>query len=211
MVETLCEALDPERVVLRLSRNVGKGATFGLTDGMTIVGPPPDGPVRFRERGLTLEADVVRGNKTGHFLDQRDNRALVRSMALGARVLDVFASTGGFSVDAAAGGATSVDLIDVSGPALRTAERNLAHNRFIGAVRARARCEPRPVMPSWRWTVSGDASSASTWSWSILRRSRSGRPTSRTRCGRTRRLTRSAVGLVAPRRRARAVVAARAA
>ena len=136
VVETLCEALDPERVVLRLSRNVGKGATFGLTDGMTIVGPPPDGPVRFRERGLTLEADVVRGNKTGHFLDQRDNRALVRSMALGARVLDAFASTGGFSVNAAAGGATSVDLIDVSGPALRTAERNLAHNRFIGAVRA---------------------------------------------------------------------------
>ena len=135
VVATLCEALDPERVVLRLSRNVGKGATFGLTDGMTIVGPPPDGPVRFRERGLTLEADVVRGNKTGHFLDQRDNRALVRSMALGARVLDAFASTGGFSVAAAAGGATSVDLIDVSGPALRTAERNLAHNRFITAVR----------------------------------------------------------------------------
>ena len=136
VVGTLCEALDPERVVLRLSRNVGKGATFGITDGMTIVGPPPDGPVRFRERGLTLEADVVRGNKTGHFLDQRDNRALVRSMAQGARVLDAFASTGGFSVAAAAGGATSVDLIDVSGPALRTAERNLAHNRFIGAVRA---------------------------------------------------------------------------
>ncbi len=135
VVATLCEALDPERVVLRLSRNVGKGATFGLTDGMTIVGPPPDGPVRFRERGLTLEADVVRGNKTGHFLDQHDNRALVRSMALGARVLDAFASTGGFSVAAAAGGATSVDLIDVSGPALRTAERNLAHNRFITAVR----------------------------------------------------------------------------
>jgi len=135
VVATLCEALDPERVVLRLSRNVGKGATFGLTDGMTIVGPPPDGPVRFRERGLTLEADVIRGNKTGHFLDQRDNRALVRSMALGARVLDAFASTGGFSVAAAAGGATSVDLIDVSGPALRTAERNLAHNRFITAVR----------------------------------------------------------------------------
>ena len=107
----------------------------GSPTAMTIVGPPPDGPVRFRERGLTMEADVVRGQKTGHFLDQRDNRALVRSMALGARVLDVFASTGGFSVAAAAGGATSVDLIDVSGPALRTAERNLAHNRFITAVR----------------------------------------------------------------------------
>ncbi|HWM19518.1 MAG TPA: class I SAM-dependent rRNA methyltransferase [Ilumatobacteraceae bacterium] len=136
VIPTLCDALDPERVVLRLSRAVGKGETFGLADGTTIVGPPSDGPVRFRERGLTLEADIVRGNKTGHFLDQRDNRALVRSMASGARVLDVFASTGGFSVAAAAGGATSVDLVDVSGPALRTAERNLAHNRFIAAVRA---------------------------------------------------------------------------
>jgi 23S rRNA (cytosine1962-C5)-methyltransferase len=135
VVATLCEALDPECIVLRLSRNVSKGETFGIADGTTIVGPPPEGPVRFRERGLTLEADVVRGNKTGHFLDQRDNRALVRSMALGARVLDVFSSTGGFSVAAAAGGATSVDLVDVSGPALRTAERNLAHNRFIAAVR----------------------------------------------------------------------------
>ncbi|HEX4982665.1 MAG TPA: class I SAM-dependent rRNA methyltransferase [Ilumatobacteraceae bacterium] len=135
VVATLCAALDPERVVLRLSRNVARGETFGLTDGTTIVGSPPDGPVLFRERGLTLEADVVRGNKTGHFLDQRDNRALVRSMALGARVLDAFASTGGFSVAAAAGGATSVDLIDVSDAALRTAERNFAHNRFIAAVR----------------------------------------------------------------------------
>jgi 23S rRNA (cytosine1962-C5)-methyltransferase len=135
VVATLCEALDPERLVLRLSRNVARADTFGLADGETIVGPPPDGPVRFRERGLTMEADVVRGQKTGHFLDQRDNRGLVRSMARGARVLDVFASTGGFSVAAAAGGATSVDLIDSSGPALRTAERNLAHNRFITAVR----------------------------------------------------------------------------
>jgi 23S rRNA (cytosine1962-C5)-methyltransferase len=67
-------------------------------------------------------------------------------MALDARVLDVFASTGGFSVSAAAGGATSVDLIDASGPALRTAERNLAHNRFIGTVRA---CKVR--------TTTGDA------------------------------------------------------
>ena len=51
-----------------------------------------------------MEADVTRGQKTGHFLDQRDNRALVRSMAADADVLDVFASTGGFSVAAAAGG-----------------------------------------------------------------------------------------------------------
>jgi 23S rRNA (cytosine1962-C5)-methyltransferase len=91
--------------------------------------------VLFRERDLTLEADVVHGQKTGHFLDQRDNRALVRSMAQGASVLDVFASTGGFSVAAAAGGAVSVHLVDQSAPALAAAERNLAHNRRLAEVR----------------------------------------------------------------------------
>lgn len=85
-----------------------------------------------------MEADVVHGQKTGHFLDQRDNRALVRSMAAGASVLDVFASTGGFSLAAAAGGATSVHLIDQSAPALETAEKNLAHNHRLGEVR---RCQ----------------------------------------------------------------------
>jgi 23S rRNA (cytosine1962-C5)-methyltransferase len=135
VVDALVELLAPDRVVLRLSRSVANGETFGLADGATIVGDPPPGPIRFVERGLVLEADVVHGQKTGHFLDQRDNRALVRSMAEGASVLDVFASTGGFSVAAAAGGATSVHLIDQSAPALATAERNLAHNRRLPEVR----------------------------------------------------------------------------
>lgn len=125
----------PERVVLRLGRSVATGETFGFGDGDTIVGPAPTGPVRFRERGLVLEADVVRGQKTGHFLDQRDNRALVRSMASGLDVLDVFSSTGGFSVSAAAGGAASVHMIDQSAPAIETAERNLAHNRHLPEIR----------------------------------------------------------------------------
>lgn len=135
VVEVLGQLLDPERVVLRLSRTVASGETFGLADGDTIVGPAPNQPVFFRERGLTLEADVVHGQKTGHFLDQRDNRALVRGMASGREVLDVFASTGGFSVSAAAGGAKSVHLVDQSEPALQTAKRNLEHNHRIGEVR----------------------------------------------------------------------------
>lgn len=135
VVAVLRRALDPRRVVLRLGRAVATGETFGLGDGATIAGPAPDGPVRFRERGLAMEADVVRGQKTGHFLDQRDNRALVRSMAADADVLDVFASTGGFSLAAAAGGARSVHLVDQSAPALATAERNLALNRDLPAVR----------------------------------------------------------------------------
>jgi len=133
LVAEMVRLVDPVRVVVRLARNVA--APAGLVDGSTIVGPPPDGPIRFRERGLTFAADVVAGNKTGHFLDQRDNRALVRAAAMGADVLDVFSSTGGFAVSAAAGGASSVHLVDVSRAALVSAEANLAANRHIAAVR----------------------------------------------------------------------------
>jgi 23S rRNA (cytosine1962-C5)-methyltransferase len=114
---------------------VAAGETFGFADGDVVIGPPVERPVRFLERGLTMEADVVHGQKTGHFLDQRDNRALIRSMAHGASVLDVFASTGGFALSAAAGGAASVHLIDQSAPALETAQRNFEHNQHLGEVR----------------------------------------------------------------------------
>jgi 23S rRNA (cytosine1962-C5)-methyltransferase len=135
VLDVVGELLVPVRVVLRLGRTVAAGTTFGLADGDTIVGDPPDGPVLFRERDLTMEADVVHGQKTGHFLDQRDNRALVRSMAAGASVLDVFSSTGGFALAAAAGGAASVHLVDQSVAALATAEANFRHNRRLGEVR----------------------------------------------------------------------------
>ncbi len=141
VLDALVAVTTPDRIVLRLARSVP--ARDGLHDGVTLLGSPPEGPVRFRERGLTFEADVVHGHKTGHFLDQRDNRGLVRGMAAGCSVLDVFANTGGFSVSAAAGGARSVHLVDASEPALRTAERNLDHNRHIGAVRA---CEVRTTV-----------------------------------------------------------------
>lgn len=124
-----------ERVVLRLARTVQSDPyAAGHRDGSVLYGPPLTGPVPFLERGLVLEADVANGQKTGHFLDQRDNRQLVRGMASGRSVLDVFASTGGFALAAAAGGAVSVHLVDVSEPALATARRNLDHNRHLAAV-----------------------------------------------------------------------------
>ena len=135
VADTLVELLAPERIVLRLARSVAAGETFGLADGDTLVGVPPTGPVVFRERGLTMEADVVHGQKTGHYLDQRDNRALVRGLAAERDVLDMFASTGGFALAAAAGGARSVHLVDQSAPALAAAERNIARNRRVREVR----------------------------------------------------------------------------
>ena len=125
-----------ESVVARFGRSVAAAADHvGLAEGTALAGTAPDAPVRFRENNLSFDADLVAGHKTGHFLDQRDNRARVRALADGARVLDVFCCTGGFSVHAAAGGARSVLAVDASAPAVSAAGRNLELNR--GEVDAR--------------------------------------------------------------------------
>jgi len=136
VVRTLLEQTGCTGVVLRLSRNLARGETFGLSDGDVIAGRVPDGPVRFHEAGLVFDADVRAGQKTGHFLDQRANRIRVGTMAAGRDVLDVFASTGGFSVHAAAGGARSVHAVDLSAPTLAAAEHNMALNAHLDAVAA---------------------------------------------------------------------------
>jgi 23S rRNA (cytosine1962-C5)-methyltransferase len=128
-----------ERLVLRSSRNLDAPmAAHGLRDGQILSGADDSGPVVFMENGLTFAADVVHGHKTGFFFDHRDNRARVRALASGRRVLDLFAYSGGFSVYAAAGGATSVTSVDVSAPALETAAANLALNRADPRVAAAA-------------------------------------------------------------------------
>ena len=96
-----------------------------LPDALTIV-----------ENGIRMEVDVVGGHKTGFYLDQRDNRLMTRELASGRKVLNCFCYTGGFSLQALAGGAASVLSIDSSGPALSTAERNLALNPSLDAGRA---------------------------------------------------------------------------
>ena len=131
-------------IVLRHGRSIPPPA--GLGEPAVVLGPHPAGPVPFLERGLRFEADVLVGQKTGHFLDQRENRVLVGGVAAGGRVLDVFCCTGGFSVHAAAGGAVSVASVDRSGPALRTTERNMALNADL---RTAGSCRHR--------TVEGDA------------------------------------------------------
>ena len=80
------------------------------------------------ENGLRFRVDVVAGQKTGFYLDQRDNRALTETLAAGRDVLNCFCYTGGFSLYALRGGAKSVLSIDASGDALRIAEENLNRN-----------------------------------------------------------------------------------
>ena len=135
LVPVIGQQFDPAALVLRLARTMSDQRLHGLSEGMALIGETPTAPVMFQENGLTFEADVVNGQKTGHFLDQRDNRALVGSMAAGMRVLDIFAASGGFGVYAAAGGATRVTSVDQSEPALAAAERNFAHNASLPNVR----------------------------------------------------------------------------
>lgn len=136
----IAHALKPTRLVLRLSRNIQAAALeFGqLRDGQVLRGSASDDPVMFLESGLRFEADVLRGQKTGFFLDQRENRRRVESFARGCEVLNAFSHTGGFSVYAARGGAKSVVNLDVSAHALAGAERNFFLNRENPGV---ARCE----------------------------------------------------------------------
>jgi len=82
------------------------------------------------EYGLNFRVDVEQGQKTGFFLDQRENRQRVRELAAGRGVLDGFSYTGGFSIAALAGGASRVTAIESSAPALEVARENLAANPF---------------------------------------------------------------------------------
>jgi 23S rRNA (cytosine1962-C5)-methyltransferase len=120
------------RLVLRLSRNIQEFAKtkFNLTDGQALRGNLPDQPVVFLENALRFEADVVRGQKTGFFLDQRENRYAVQELAYGKTVLNAFSFSGGFSVYAAKGGAKSVASLDISQHALDSANRNFALNNL---------------------------------------------------------------------------------
>lgn len=88
------------------------------------------------ENGVRLGVDIAGGHKTGFYLDQRDNRLLLRELSAGKSVLNCFCYTGGFSLQALAGGAENVLSIDSSGPALEQAKANLALNPQLPAGRA---------------------------------------------------------------------------
>ena len=114
-----------------LQRNdIASRAAEGLrTEDEVLAGAAPASRVPFRERGLLFQADLATGQKTGFFLDQRENRDLVRRHAAGRRVLNLFSYTGAFGVAALAGGAAAVTHVDVSAAALELARE---HHRANG-------------------------------------------------------------------------------
>ena len=123
IVTALLEVISPRGLYER--SDVGTRRAEGLPDRPTgpVAGAEPPELIEFREGEVPLAADVRRGQKTGFFLDQRDNRRLLARVASGRSLLNVFAYTGGFTAHARHAGAASSLDIDLSPRALRLGRR----------------------------------------------------------------------------------------
>ncbi|KVD28457.1 class I SAM-dependent rRNA methyltransferase [Burkholderia ubonensis] len=114
-----------ERSDVSIREKEGLEQTTGV-----LAGDPPPATLITNENGVRYHVDVPNGHKTGFYVDQRDNRALVTQYANGRDVLNCFCYTGGFSLAALKGGAARVVSIDSSGDALALAQQNVVANGF---------------------------------------------------------------------------------
>ncbi|MAM28877.1 MAG: SAM-dependent methyltransferase [Flavobacteriaceae bacterium] len=135
ITEILIEISTVETVVLRLSRSLQKQQDFPLQDGTVIFGTLEDETIVFQEHGVYFSANVIKGHKTGYFLDHRNNRKRVGELSKDKTVLDVFSYAGGFSVHALANGAKEVTSLDISEQALELAKENGTLNKSSGIHR----------------------------------------------------------------------------
>ncbi len=119
--------------VLRLSRNIQNNPSYNLNEGDVLFGNLNKEVVRFTEHGVNFSANVIKGHKTGYFLDHRANRRQVGLLSKGMKVLDVFSYAGGFSVHALANGAKEVTSLDISKQALEIALENGELNDYSGS------------------------------------------------------------------------------
>ncbi|HEX9982086.1 MAG TPA: class I SAM-dependent rRNA methyltransferase [Thermoanaerobaculia bacterium] len=129
VVEALREALSPRVIYFKNDLPVRKLEQLSTESRWEGEGEPV---AEVRENGLRFRVDPREGQKTGFFLDQRENRALARTLAGGRRALNLFSYTGAFGVYAAAGGAASVDNVDVSARAIELARVNHELNGVTG-------------------------------------------------------------------------------
>ncbi|EUC21548.1 class I SAM-dependent rRNA methyltransferase [Paraburkholderia hospita] len=114
-----------ERSDVSIREKEGLEQTVGV-----LAGDPPPETLIASENGVRYHVDVRNGHKTGFYVDQRDNRALVQELAKERDVLNCFCYTGGFSLAALKGGAKRVVSIDSSGEALALAQQNVTVNGF---------------------------------------------------------------------------------
>ncbi len=132
ILESLQMTSKSETIVLRLSRQLENSKHHNFTDGEVVYGILKNEVVEFIEHGVRFSANVLKGHKTGYFLDHRANRKRVGELSKGKTVLDVFSYAGGFSVHALANGATEVTSLDISKQALDVARENGKLNVYSG-------------------------------------------------------------------------------
>jgi len=121
IAEWAAENLSLRCVIERRDRR-RQGKKQGEARECILVGDAPGEPIPFVENGVHFKVDIRRGQKTGFFLDQRENRQRIGNFARGKRVLNVFGYTGGFSVYAGLGGADHVTTVDLANPAVEMAD-----------------------------------------------------------------------------------------
>ena len=131
-VDDLVTALEPTLASLGVSTLVHRVGGKGVPPQHRVLrgSAPPPPTMRVQEHGLSFVVDLAHGQKTGAFLDQRDNRQRVRELASGARVLNLFSYAGGFSLFAVAGGAGHVTSVDVASGAHATAQASFRASGF---------------------------------------------------------------------------------
>jgi 23S rRNA (cytosine1962-C5)-methyltransferase len=137
LAELLVDLVRPEGIELRTERGIGQLEGLELQDG-PLWGNVPAEPVTIEENGLRFLVHLSAGQKTGSYLDQRDNRRAAAALAGGRRVLDAFCYSGGFGLCAARAGAREVVGVDVSAPALELARANAQLNGLANLSFVRA-------------------------------------------------------------------------
>ena len=125
---------DEERLAKNEDEELDEEDSPGAAKGQVIWGAEPPDPIVVREHGMSIAVDVRAGQKTGYFLDQRENRLSLRRFAKGrGRALNCFSYTGGFSVSAALGGAREVTSVDRDAKAIELAKKNFELNGLDAA------------------------------------------------------------------------------
>lgn len=134
LFDLLEEHCTPKGIWLRTEKGIRQLEGLEIQDGL-VRGEQPERAISIKENGLTFIVDVAEGQKTGFFLDQRDNRRALAKYTAGHRVLDLFSYSGGFGVTAAAlGDAAFVICVDSSQPALDSARQNAEANSVSAKI-----------------------------------------------------------------------------
>lgn len=132
MLAAVERVVAPSAIVLR--NDFPARETEGIERAVRVAKGQIDGPIPVEENGIRYFADVLAGQKTGWFFDQRDNRRFVAALCRDLHVLDLYCHSGGFSIAAAHHGATSVAAVDSSQPALDLGAKAAAANEKAGLI-----------------------------------------------------------------------------